>query len=131
MYFLNLKDSILGKIYIKKKDVYFKHGTTEQWTGEYDSDGKKIYIKDFSFTTSASDVTAWTNIGANITNLYRLIGLEGFSDDGTQFNTYPRYESGNFYVLITYYSVSRGFVYKAVGYKSKKIRCRVKYTKTS
>lgn len=45
MYFLKLKNKFLGKIYIKKKDVYFKYSSEEQWTGEYWLDGKKIYTK--------------------------------------------------------------------------------------
>ena len=28
---------------VRRKDVYFKYSTDEQWTGEYWIDGKKIY----------------------------------------------------------------------------------------
>ena len=45
MNFLKLKNDILGKVYVKQKDVYFKYSTDEQWTGEYWLDGKKIYCK--------------------------------------------------------------------------------------
>ena len=45
MNFLKLKNDILGKVYVKQKDVYFKYSTDEQWTGEYWLDGKKIYTK--------------------------------------------------------------------------------------
>ena len=30
---------------VRKKDVYFKYSTEEQFTGEYWIDGKKIYCK--------------------------------------------------------------------------------------
>lgn len=33
MNFLKLKNDILGKVYVKQKDVYFKYSTDEQWTG--------------------------------------------------------------------------------------------------
>lgn len=61
MYFLNLKDSILGKIYVKKKDVYFKHSTSEQSTGEFWVDGKLIYTKTIKY-----DVNGAKNINEDI-----------------------------------------------------------------
>ena len=45
MNFLKLKNDILGKVYVKQKDVYFKYSTDEQWTGEYWIDGKKYIAR--------------------------------------------------------------------------------------
>lgn len=126
MIFLNLFDRL-----IKKKDVYFKYSNEEQFTGEYNYDGKKIYCISKTFTTSSSNVTSWTDVGLVINNLYRVIDISGYGDDGTQFITVPRYESSSFYLLITFYSIKRGLTYKSVGYPSKKITVIVKYTKTT
>lgn len=126
MIFLNLFDR-----FIKKKDVYFKHSNDEQFTGEYSYDGKKIYCITHTFTTSSSNVTSWTDVGLVIKDLYRVIDIQGYSDDASQFNTYPRYESSSNYLLLTFYTSARGMVYKSVGYPSKKITVNVKYTKTT
>ena len=42
---LKLKNDILGKVYVKQKDVYFKYSTDEQWAGSTGLTVKKIYCK--------------------------------------------------------------------------------------
>ena len=69
MYFLKLKNSILGKIYIKKKDVYFKYSANEQWTGEYWLDGKKIYTKTIYQKIGTSGDSGTITIPHNIQNI--------------------------------------------------------------
>lgn len=125
MTFLNLFDR-----FIKKKDVYFKYSKKEQFTGEYNYDGKKIYCISKTFTTSSSNVTSWTIVELTISNLYRVISIEGYSDDGTQFNTYPRYEGSSNYLLLAFDN-SKKLIYQCVGYPSKKVTVIVKYTKTT
>lgn len=56
MIFLNLFDRL-----IKKKDVYYKYSTDEQFTGEYWLDGKKIYTKTVKYNANGS-----TNINTNV-----------------------------------------------------------------
>ncbi|OUQ08303.1 hypothetical protein B5E92_04435 [Erysipelatoclostridium sp. An15] len=51
---------------LRKKNVYFQYSTSEQFTGEYWIDGKKIYQK--TFTTTKNNInTGNTNI--NVSNL--------------------------------------------------------------
>lgn len=69
MYFLKLKNSILGKIYIKKKGVYFKYSANEQWTGEYWIDGKKIYTKTIYQKIGTSGDSGTITIPHNIQNI--------------------------------------------------------------
>lgn len=66
MIFLNLFDRL-----IKKKDVYFKYSTNEQFTGEYWIDGKKIYCK----TIKSSIPSLKNGVSHGISNIgtYRAI----------------------------------------------------------
>lgn len=125
MIFLNLFDRL-----IKKKDVYFKYSNKEQFTGEYNYDGKKIYCISKTFTTSSSNVTSWKGLGFYINDLYRIIDIKGYSDDRTQFNTYPRYEDSNAYLLLTFFD-NNELAYRFSSYTNKKITVIVKYTKTT
>ena len=56
MIFLNLFNRL-----IKRKDVYFKYSTSEQFTGEYWLDGKKIYTKTVEY-----DGNNKTNINTDV-----------------------------------------------------------------
>lgn len=66
MIFLDLFDR-----FIKKKDVYFKYSTEEQFTGEYWIDGKKIYCK----TIKSSIPSLKNGVSHGISNIgtYRAI----------------------------------------------------------
>ena len=66
---------------VRKKDVYFKYSTDEQWTGEYWIDGKKIYCK----VVSVSGFTKDKYVAHNISNLHRILSCDLFVmfNDGT------------------------------------------------
>lgn len=83
MNFLKLKNDILGKVYVKQKDVYFKYSTDEQWTGEYWIDGKKIYCK----VVSVRGFTKDEYVAHNISNLHRVLSCDLFVkfNDGTNY----------------------------------------------
>ena len=55
-------------MFLRKKDVYFKYSTEEQWTGEYWLDGKKIYSKVIQSTGVLSSAGV-VNIKHDIVNL--------------------------------------------------------------
>ncbi|MFR8584032.1 MAG: DUF859 family phage minor structural protein [Thomasclavelia ramosa] len=115
---------------IEKNNIYFKYSENEQWTGEYNYDGKKIYIKTASFITSSSNVGAWASTGIILANMYRVLDIRGYSDDGTQFNTYPRYESSSYFLNLCS-GVQKDIIYMCAGYPSKKITLNILYTKTT
>ena len=58
---------------VRKKDVYFKYSTDEQWTGEYWIDGKK-YCK----VVSVSGFTKDKYVAHNISNLHRILSCDLF-----------------------------------------------------
>ena len=68
---------------VRKKDVYFKYSTDEQWTGEYWIDGKKIYCK----VVSVSGFTKDKYVAHNISNLHRVLSCDLFVkfNDGTNY----------------------------------------------
>ena len=115
---------------IEKNNIYFKYSKNEQWTGEYNYDGKKIYIKTASFITSSSNVGAWASTGIILANMYRVLDIRGYSDDGAQFNTYPRYESSSYFLNLCS-GVQKDILYMCAGYPSKKITLNILYTKTT
>lgn len=59
---------------VRKKDVYFKYSTDEQWTGEYWIDGKKIYCK----VVSVRGFTEDKYVAHNISNLHRVLSCDLF-----------------------------------------------------
>ena len=76
----------------RKKDVYFKYSTDEQWTGEYWIDGKKIYCK----VVSVSGFTKDKYVAHNISNLHRILSCDLFVmfNDGTN-HMMPRAHKDN------------------------------------
>lgn len=77
---------------VRKKDVYFKYSTDEQWTGEYWIDGKKIYCK----VVSVSGFTKDKYVVHNISNLHRILSCDLFVmfNDGTN-HMMPRAHKDN------------------------------------
>ena len=103
----------------------------EVWDGEYDGNWNKVYRRTWNFKTSASDVTSWTSCGlftASGAGINRIVRIEGYSGPGSAMrNTYPRYESGSYYLL---FAISNdNFCYKAVGYRNEPVVVTVWYTK--
>ena len=76
----------------RKKDVYFKYSTDEQWTGEYWIYGKKIYCK----VVSVSGFTKDKYVAHNISNLHRILSCDLFVmfNDGTN-HMMPRAHKDN------------------------------------
>ena len=119
------------KNYVDSKVVGgLTYSTSEQFTGDYNYDGKKIYCITYTFTTSSYIVTLWTGLGFYINDLYRIIDIKGYSDDGTQYNTYPRYENPEIYLMFTFLE-NKELAYKFSGYTNKKITITIRYTKTT
>lgn len=77
---------------VRKKDVYFKYSTDEQWTGEYWIDGKKIYCK----VVPVSGFTKDKYVAHNISNLHRILSCDLFVmfNDGTN-HMMPRAHKDN------------------------------------
>lgn len=77
---------------VRKKDVYFKYSTDEQWTGEYWIDDKKIYCK----VVSVSGFTKDKYVAHNISNLHRILSCDLFVmfNDGTN-HMMPRAHKDN------------------------------------
>lgn len=78
---------------VRKKDVYFKYSTDEQWTGEYWIDGKKIYCKVILVTGFDSKDKY---VAHNISDLYRVLSCDLFmkTSDGTN-HMMPRAHKDN------------------------------------
>ena len=86
---------------VRKKDVYFKYSTEEQWTGEYWLDGKKIYSKVMQSTGVLSSAGV-VNIKHDIINLSEFVDYDVFvqGDDGLYrlpVVYYSNVTSGTFY----------------------------------
>lgn len=77
---------------VRRKDVYFKYSTDEQWTGEYWIDGKKIYCK----VVSVSGFTKDKYVAHNISNLHGVLSCDLFVkfNDGTN-HMMPRAHKDN------------------------------------
>lgn len=78
---------------VRKKDVYFKYSTDEQWTGEYWIDGKKIYCKVILVNGFDSKDKY---VKHNISDLYRVLSCDLFmkTSDGTN-HMMPRAHKDN------------------------------------
>ena len=64
-------------MFLRKKDVYFKYSTEEQFTGEYWIDGKKIYTKVIKATGVLSKAET-SNIKHDIINLSEFVDYDVF-----------------------------------------------------
>ena len=60
-------------MFLRKKDVYFKYSTEEQWTGEYWIDGKPIYTRVLQASTNGWRSATFAHGIEDIGN-YRTIG---------------------------------------------------------
>ena len=57
---------------LQRKDIFFQHSTSEQFTGEYFVDGKKIYCRYITATTKNVENTV------NSWGIKRIIDVKGF-----------------------------------------------------
>ena len=116
---------------INYKDLTaFTYSTSEQWTGEYWIDGKKIYTQTFSFTPSAN-TTSWTSTGMTIDGVNEIIDIRGITDSSrSNLCTFPRYESSSYFVIYLFYKSDKTVRYRQVGYAGEKQYVTVEYTKT-
>lgn len=60
-------------MFLRKKDVYFKYSTEEQWIGEYWIDGKKIYQKVIVYSIANQHDFY---VPLNISNLRQIIEVK-------------------------------------------------------
>lgn len=112
----------------------FTYSTTEQWTGEYWIDGKKIYQK----------TVTWSNLSAgsiskahNISNIDSIVDYKIFAkNSGGELFTFPCVyygsgSSGTFYD--TYMFVTKTYINckSNVAWSSHEFYATIKYTKTS
>ena len=120
---IQLKDSD-GNIFPKTIDVY---STSEVKTNEIWIDGRPIYKKTIKWTNSSSSVTSWTRVTLVSDYLRDVISIIGGQSNG---NSIPRYESANFYELVS--TIGTSYLnYKQVGYNSRETWVTIKYTKTT
>lgn len=79
-------------MFLRKKDVYFKYSTEEQWTGEYWIDGKPIYTRVLQASTNGWRSATFAHGIEDIGN-YRTIDFS---------NSYWQHSSGNCYSIGSY-----------------------------
>lgn len=128
MIFLNLFDRL-----IKKKDVYFKFSTDEQWTGEYWIDGKKIYTK--TLVASIQDFISGVNHGVSNIGSYRVFDLKNcfWIVSSSSYYPIPTYESSNAFIMPYIFNNTTVLLKVGTSWNSGKQSCYVtiRYTKTT
>ena len=74
---------------VRKKDVYFKYSTDEQWTGEYWIDGHKIYQVSYNLGTinAFKKITNIPNFDRNIRYEYSMRASDKISGMNSTVNT--------------------------------------------
>lgn len=130
MIFLNLFNRL-----VKRKDVYFKYSTSEQFTGDYWLDGKKIYQKTIQWTSLA---VGKSTIALNIPNILNVVDYSIIAKSGNSmlFYKFPSvyYESGSagtFYD--TYFSVAVDNItaFNSTSWNGYTFYATIRYTKTT
>ena len=106
----------------------FEYSTNETICGVW-KDGKPIYRKVLEFTTSASDVTGWTNLMQISDNVDKIIKHYGRTLFGVNETPIPRYENANYYMIF----LANGDIlkYRCVGFHSATCELVVEYTKAT
>lgn len=109
-------------------DNIYTYSSSEQRVGTW-IDGKPLYRKVIEFTTSASNVTTWTNC-ATISNLKRPIDIHGFLEYNSTTSSYvPTFESSSQRLQFSF--TGNNVQYQSAGFGSKKVFAVVLYTKTT
>ena len=75
--------------FVRKKDVYLKYSTNEQWTGEYWIDGHKIYQVSYNLGTinAFKKITNIPNFDRNIRYEYSMRASDKISGMNSTVNT--------------------------------------------
>lgn len=106
-------------------DSVFEYSTTETPIGVW-TNGKIIYRRVFSATTGSSAVTAWTNL-VNCPNVDEIINLYGCVYHNAEKQPIPRYEDGNYYLILLY---TGNFIqYRVNGFLNDPLKLVIEYTK--
>lgn len=130
MIFLNLYNRL-----VKRKDVYFKYSTSEQFTGDYWIDGKKIYQKTVNWT--GLDVGK-SNISLNTPNIdniidYGIIAKSGVSSLFYKFPSvyYASGTAGTFYDTYFSMGVDNITAFNSTSWNGYTFYATIRYTKTT
>lgn len=85
--------------------IKFEYSTEERPTHKIWIDGKRIYRKVYTFTTSSNNVTSWTEFDRSPENIENVINIYGTSTDKSN-HVHPinYYESSNNYIFVMLYS---------------------------
>lgn len=130
MIFLNLFNRL-----VKRKDVYFQYSTSEQFTGDYWLDGKKIYQKTIQWTSLAVGKSTIALNTPNILNIvdYSVIAKSGVSKLFYKFPSvyYDSGTSGTFYD--TYFSLGENVItaFNSTSWNGYTFYATIRYTKTT
>ena len=75
--------------FVRKKDVYLKYSTNEQWTGEYWIDGHKIYQVSYNLGTinAFKKITNIPHFDRNIRYAYSMRASDKLSGMNSTVNT--------------------------------------------
>lgn len=123
-------------MFLRKKDVYFKYSTEEQWTGEYWLDGKKIYSKVIQSTGVLSSAGV-VNIKHDIINLSEFIDYKVFIQGDNTFYKLPvvyysNATSGTFYDMFARINeTSLQIINNSVGWNKYAVTAVIYYTKNT
>lgn len=130
MIFLNLFNRL-----VKRKDVYFKYSTSEQFTGSYWLDGKKIYQKTIQWTNLT---VGKSTIALNTPNILNVVDYSIIAKSGNSrlFYKFPSvyYESGSAGIFYdTYFSMTVDNItaFSSTSWDGYTFYATIRYTKTT
>lgn len=130
MIFLNLFNRL-----VKRKDVYFQYSTSEQFTGDYWLDGKKIYQKTIQWTSLA---VGKSTIALNTPNILNVVdySIIAKSSGSSLFYKIPSvyYASGSagtFYDTYFSMGVDNITAFNSTSWSGYTFYATIRYTKTT
>ena len=106
----------------------FEYSTNETKCGVW-INNKPIYRKVLDFTTSASNVTTWTDLTQISTNVDSVINMYGYTVFGNNKTPIPRYEGTSYFII--FLCVGDVLRYRCVGFNSVDCKLVVEFTKTT
>lgn len=130
MIFLNLFNRL-----VKRKDVYFQYSTSEQFTGNYWLDGKKIYQKTIQWTSLAVGKSTIALNTPNILNIvdYSVIAKSSVSSFFYKFPSvyYASGSAGTFYDTYFSMGVDNITAFNSTSWSGYTFYATIRYTKTT